>query len=88
MMCEAHMRDVLAAHEIDTAFIDHSLSYHENCNNLYKQFGVRFRQRNYSKEFRRYEDMADAEVLRPSSLVLPTACWQTIRNLGYEEQGA
>lgn len=72
MMCEAHMCDVLAAHEIDTAFIDHSLSYHENCNNLYNQFGVRFRQRDYNKEYRRYQDMAEnIEVLKPSSLVLP-----------------
>lgn len=72
MICEAHMCDVLAAHEIDTAFIDHSLSYHENCTNLYNQFGVRFRQRDYNKEFRRYQDMAEnIEVLKPSSLVLP-----------------
>ena len=81
MMCEAHMCDVLAAHEIDTAFIDHSLSYHENCTNLYNQFGVRFRQRDYNKEYRRYQDMAEnIEVLKPSSLVLQTAFWTTKRN--------
>lgn len=57
MIGESHLCQVLQSQEIDTSFIDHSLSYRENCNNLYHQFGVKFNADYNYKQYRRYDEM-------------------------------
>jgi uncharacterized Fe-S cluster-containing radical SAM superfamily protein len=59
MLNDSHLCEILRSQEIDISFIDHSLSYHENKDNLYKQFGVKFNQTNYNKDYVRFEAMAN-----------------------------
>jgi hypothetical protein len=70
---EAHLCQVLQAEEIDVSFIDHSLSYAENKDNLYKQFGLRFSQVDYNKLYREYEAKANdynkQPIIKPEKII-------------------
>jgi len=64
VLAESILVEGLNAREIDISYIDHSLTYQENKANLYNQFGIKFSQTNYSREYEKYSLMAASEVAR------------------------
>jgi hypothetical protein len=59
MRNENHLNRILDKHDIDRSFIDHSISYEENKRNLHKLFGINFAQIDYSRKYKKYNDMTN-----------------------------